>query len=76
MTKQEHLNRIVEKCKELIDFWSKQPQTTFVKQSIAGWRSTIAAIEYFGELCSFNGMNGVAWDGLDSIRAAWPEELL
>ncbi len=42
----------------------------------AGWRSTIAAIEYLSALCAVQGMHAVAWDGLNSIIAAWPEELL
>jgi hypothetical protein len=119
MTTQEHLNKILAKCRELLALAEKRTPgkwdraksgglkgdvrcesgqwialTSFVGNSDrgglphqesnaacagaaeAGWRSTIAAIEFFSEQASRPGLNAMAWGGLAAILAAWPEELL
>lgn len=83
MTREEHLKKIVERCEKLIEANSKFYR---VESEIAGWKSTIAAIEGFrsigwdesdGEIHSDNSHNGRrAAKALDSIISAWPEELL
>ena len=66
MTTTEHLERIKQKCVELV---AKYP----LCESTAGWRSNIAAIEFIYE-CEDDGYKT---DSLSQdIIAAWPEELL
>lgn len=74
MSTQEHLQRIIDKCRANLS--AVMPGQVITPDAEAGWRSTIAAIEYLSGLCSVQGMHSIAWDGLKTIIAAWPEELL
>lgn len=65
MTQAEHLERIKAKCRELI---SAFPPC----ESVAGWHSTIAAIE--GLQYMTPGMSQT--ETINAIIAAWPEDLL
>ncbi len=84
MTTAEHLNAIAAKCNQLIELetegWTNSP---FREQAIAGWRSTIAAIERTVKLRDslIVGPDRVqTWDACNSILrdilAAWPPSLL
>lgn len=67
MTREEHLKKIVERCELAIE---SNKLDAGIETSIAGWKSTIAAIDY---------INQVDWQDsilCDSIISAWPEELL
>lgn len=71
MTRTEHLERIKRRCEELIrsyqDFDSRGSQ-------VAGWKSTIAAIETLNKITMLSKQN---WEQLaDQIISAWPESLL
>jgi hypothetical protein len=78
MTTQEHLQKIQAKCKQLVSIYDNaEPHTPL--PAVAGWRSTIAAIETLlacypdGNIAarSFNAQHMA-----QTIIAAWPEELL
>jgi hypothetical protein len=63
MNTQEHLERIKQKCQELI---AKYPPC----ESTAGWRATIAAID---DARRYPAVNQCL---IAEIIAAWPEDLL
>lgn len=81
MTTDQHLDAILAKCRTLLaDAQAANFYSDEIKSAIAGWRSTIAAIE---------GIRGMANDGgiqwvkdamyqihLPAILTAWPIELL
>jgi hypothetical protein len=88
MTSDQHIDRIVAKCRENIATAERQrtkwaefaEYVADLNQCLAGWRSTIASIAALKS-------NAAYWDGrpnctnksqdtLDAIRAAWPEESL
>lgn len=83
MTPDEHLDKIVAKCRANIkDAERMLPHVweaaVHIKDRIAGWRSTIAAIEglrYSVKRYSEDAQE-FAYEQLDFIRAAWPKELL
>ena len=81
MTTTEKLERIKAKCRELLS--DGEGRAKYDKQAVAGWRSTLAAIELYHQLHSI----GWGWDGdggavaanesmIDQILAAWPDDLL
>jgi len=72
----EHLQRIKAKCEQLLELYSQaRPEGQTISFSEAGWLSTIAAIDLVLEMeaqgCSFRYFPTV-----ETIIAAWPEELL
>jgi hypothetical protein len=75
MTTTEHLNAIKDKCKEMV---SAFPPC----ESTAGWNSTIAAIDALRGIAWMEetGQRDLSWTGrkafdtLNTIIAAWPEE--
>lgn len=84
MTREEHLKKIVERCELAIE---SNKLDAGIETSIAGWKSTIAAINSWQKLennCrgwkDDNGCAGAALQhyhcAIDSIISAWPEELL
>jgi hypothetical protein len=66
MTQQEHLQRIRQRCVELLEI------PGWPKYQVAGWKSTIAAIDGLYSMPPLDIRGRV----LNSIIAAWPEELL
>lgn len=77
MNQEEHLNKIVAKCRENIGFYGcgktfPAIPDSLLKAAEAGWRATIAAII---PLLSLVG-TGMQQRTIESIIAAWPEELL
>ena len=84
MTQQEHLDRIVAKCRELLAVAEKRTPGRWFggsnaqdAYSCAGWRATIAAIDALdaAHIAMPDG-DDTAWMGIEAILAAWPEELL
>ena len=74
MTPDEHLDKIVAKCRDNIEL---ARGLLHMRDSIAGWRSTIAAVERFKASKHLSeDVQEYAFLGLEEIRAAWPEELL
>ena len=65
MTQQEHLQRIRQRCVELLEI------PGWPKYQVAGWQSTIAAIDALENM----GEDDAAILGANII-AAWPEESL
>jgi hypothetical protein len=65
MTQQEHLQRIRQRCVELLEIHG------WPKYQVAGWQSTIAAIDALENM----GEDDADILGLNII-AAWTEELL
>lgn len=91
MTRTEHLKRIKARCKSLISNLSGAPKYA---EAIAGWKSTIAAIEGLTDIYEdtegfadgsvdasafqrqCNSTSSMAYNAINSIISAWPEELL
>lgn len=74
MTTIEHLNKIKSKCENFVSIYDNaEPHTPL--PAVAGWRSTIAAIN---EIFSYNFSNEALSKPqiVKSILSAWPEELL
>lgn len=90
MTQQEHLNRIRARCVELLSIWDNKKDhnplynATCGKEAEAGWKATIAAIDSLSGYASLTEsdnpsvrlIGGEAQDGINSIIASWPAELL
>jgi hypothetical protein len=74
MTQQEHLQRIRQRCVELLEI------PGWPKYQVAGWQSTIAAIDWVVDCKRFrDSVSDPSWPELEIIKtiiAAWPEELL
>ena len=70
MTNTEKLKRIATKCRQNIAYAESNITDLYGGRAIAGWRSTIAAIEFIERGEYFESR--VA----DEIAAAWPDELL
>jgi len=73
MTREEHLKKIVERCELAIE---SNKLDAGIETSIAGWKSTIAAIAMLLALDRYVLPGSNAGDLRDSIISAWPEELL
>ena len=77
MTTTEKLERIKAKCRELLS--DGEGRAKYDKQAVAGWRSTLAAIEALECVAlwypSGNPKNDEA-EALNQILAAWPDDLL
>ena len=71
MTTTEKLERIKAKCRELLS--DGEGRAKYDKQAIAGWRSTLAAIEFAAE-CEEDGYK--AHSLTEAILSAWPDDLL
>jgi len=72
MSRDEHLDKIVAKCRELTVRAELLKSTAPSQMRIeAGWRATIAAIEQCRDFRSPD-----TGEVLDAICDAWPEELL
>lgn len=81
MNREEHLQRIVERCEGLISFHTKLNDE--YRRAIAGWKSTISACKGWkltGAVWIHPMMPGMSIDELpeyvQDIISAWPEELL
>jgi hypothetical protein len=76
MTTQEHLQSIRAKCVELISVW--EHAGVQVSATVSGWRATIAAIDAVPVTCRGANASLTSRESLliDTILAAWPEELL
>lgn len=80
MNTTEHLEKIKAKCQSLVSIYDNaEPHTPL--PAVAGWRSTIAAIEWMHDpaCCDADcrgGMPEIANELTRDIIAAWPEELL
>jgi hypothetical protein len=70
MDTEQHLQRIKQKCQEYIDHASANVTDFYGGRAIAGWRSTIAAIEFIERTAFHAGRMA------DEILIAWPEETL
>jgi hypothetical protein len=77
MTQQEHLQRIRQRCVELLTIWDGKRDHNLIYTAScagaaeAGWRATISAIDW---------LDAMDWHTSERISeqliAAWPEELL
>ena len=82
MNTTEHIEKIKAKCEARITTELTRPTLLQDKTAIAGWRSTIAAIEGLQklalatELYPGHGGSPEVLYHLNSIIATWPEELL
>ena len=88
MTTTEHLQRIRDRCVELLAIaekrtagWSVEHGAVKDPMAEAGWRSTIAAIDFIVRRIKWGwdgdrGLSAYADSMESSIIAAWPEELL
>jgi hypothetical protein len=93
MTTTEHLQKIKAECERLLTLYETGKSFALSgfteKQSMAGWRSTIAAIDGFVIICRMNNYMEVlnpsmtmaasfteAQDAIKQILAAWPTKLL
>jgi hypothetical protein len=78
MTTPEKLEKIAAECRELLACAESNVTDFYGGCAIAGWRSTLAAIEYIGndaEIFPANTPRGAAARSqLDQILAAWPDE--
>jgi len=72
MTTEEHLNKILAKCRENL---ADRLTTGYDLCASAGWRSTIAAIKML-QGSKHRMSESIVHDAVTNILAAWPEELL